>query len=185
MDNRFKNMKKTGCAERNYAVPLPRCGERKIHGNNYALRIAGCKLKAGFTIEAAVIVPLSMFIIIVFMYVAFYLHDCVIIKTVGPYYILENADSYNDSLSGIEKDIADMLDSRLIIAGDVSVALEEDDGLILKCSADFDLPLNFIRTLLGASSGSISTQTDISMLNARETLLEYKAFADITEGLSQ
>ena len=142
-----------------------------------------CRLKASFTIEAAVIVPISMFVIITFMYMAFYMHDCVIIKTVGPYYILENADSYNDSLSGIEEDIADMLEKRLIIAGDVSVVLEEDDGFILKCSAEFDLPLNFIRTLLGASSGSISTQTDISALNARELLLEYKAFADTADSL--
>lgn len=142
-----------------------------------------CRLKASFTIEAAVIVPISMFVIITFMYMAFYMHDCVIIKTVGPYYILENADSYNDSLSGIEEDIADMLEKRLIIAGDVSVVLEEDDGFILKCSAEFDLPLNFISTFLGASSGSISTQTDISALNARELLLEYKAFADTADSL--
>ena len=142
-----------------------------------------CRLKASFTIEAAVIVPISMFVIITFMYMAFYMHDCVIIKTVGPYYILENADSYNDSLSGIEEDIADMLEKRLIIAGDVSVVLEEDDGFILNCSAEFDLPLNFISTFLGASSGSISTQTDISALNARELLLEYKAFADTADSL--
>ena len=159
-----------------------RPGNRK---NNSEARIMDCRLKASFTIEAAVIVPLSMFIIITFMYIAFYMHDCVIMKTVGPYYILESADEYGSSLSGIEENTKEMLESRLIIAGDVSVNLEDDDGLWLECSAQFDLPFEFFRMLLKASSGSITTEIDISMLEGRDILLEYKALADTAESLTE
>lgn len=54
------------------------------------------KLKASFTIEAAIIVPLTMFIIMAFIYAAFYAHDQVIEKTNGENYILESSASYED-----------------------------------------------------------------------------------------
>ena len=52
------------------------------------------RLNASFTIEAAVIVPLTMFIIMAFLYAAFYAHDRVIEKTGGENYILESPASY-------------------------------------------------------------------------------------------
>lgn len=54
------------------------------------------KLKASFTIEAAIIVPITMFIIMAFIYAAFYAHDQVIEKTDGENYILESPASYED-----------------------------------------------------------------------------------------
>ena len=143
------------------------------------------ELKAGFTIEASVIVPLSMFVIVAFMYMTFYIHDSVIMASVGADYILENAQDYTGSTEEIAEDTKDMLECRLIIADDVSVSIEEDDGITLESSADFEFPMAFISTVLGFSQEEVSSSVNISMLDARSTLLKYKAIADGVETESE
>lgn len=136
-------------------------------------------LKASFTIEAAFIVPLSIFIVSAFLYMTFYLHDTAIAGSVCTGYILENAAQYQSSTAQIEADTADMLESRLIIAKDVSVNVSEDNGVNLEGSASFDMPFGFAESFLDIPD-EITVSVNISMLNGRKKLLEYKA---VSEGL--
>lgn len=143
------------------------------------------RLKASFTIEAAVIVPLTIFIIAAFMYMAFYIHDRAVMGSAGAAYILENAADYSDSLSTIEEDTREMLENRLIIAENISVSVTDDDGITLESSADINMPLAFLSSILGTSPDSVSTSVNISMLDGRAQVLKYKAAADGIDVLAQ
>lgn len=147
------------------------------------------KLKASFTIEAAVIVPLTMFIIVTFMYMTFYLHDLCVLGSAGISFIMDNAAGFAE---GQEKTLAseaeEYINERLIIADSVSVDMEEDDdGLFLSGGADFDVPFGFAGDLLGFSLSEMNTSVNISNLDARGTLLKYKAISDgidiVTDGI--
>ena len=143
------------------------------------------RLKASFTIEAAVIVPLTIFIIAAFMYMAFYIHDRAVMGSAGAAYIIENAADYSDSLSTIEEDTREMLENRLIIAENISVSVTDDDGITLESSADINMPLAFLSSILGTSPDSVSTSVNISMLDGRAQVLKYKAAADGIDVLAQ
>ena len=143
------------------------------------------RLKASFTIEAAVIVPLTIFIIAAFMYMAFYIHDRAVMGSAGAAYILENAADYSDSLSTIEEDTGEMLENRLIIAENISVSVTDEDGITLESSADINMPLPFLSSILGTSPDSVSTSVNISMLDGRAQVLKYKAAADGIDVLAQ
>lgn len=143
------------------------------------------RLKASFTIEAAVIVPLTIFIIAAFMYMAFYIHDRAVMGSAGAAYILENAADYSDSLSTIEEDTREMLENRLIIAENISVSVTDEDGITLESSADINMPLAFLSSILGTSPDSVSTSVNISMLDGRAQVLKYKAAADGIDVLAQ
>lgn len=136
------------------------------------------RLKGSFTIEAAVIVPLTMFIVVTFIYMAFYLHDRVVMSCTGADFILENAMDYKDSLTGIEEDTEQMLKSRLIIAEDIQVSVSENQGVVLKSSAKIGMPFSFITDIMGSSVSEAESTVNISVLDGRGTLLKYKAVAD-------
>ena len=142
------------------------------------------RLRGSFTVEAAVIVPLTMFIVVTFIYMAFYLHDRVIMSCIGAGYILENAADYSGSLADIQEDTEEMLKSRLIIADKISVSVSEDDGAALSSSAKIAMPFPFITDIMGSSAEDIESTVNISMLDGRKTLLKYKAIADGAELLT-
>lgn len=143
------------------------------------------KLKASFTIEAAVIVPLTMFIIVTFMYMTFYLHDLCVLGSAGKSFIMENAaDLTEGQEEALASEAEEYIDGRLIIAESVSVNVEEDEGLSLSGEADFDVPFGFAADLLGFSLSEINTSLNISNLDARGTLLKYKAVSDGIDILS-
>lgn len=143
------------------------------------------RLKASFTIEAAMIVPLSMFVMVTFIYMAFYIHDRAVMGSAGADYILENAADYTQSLAAIETDTEQMLESCLIAADDVSVNVSSGSAVSLESSALFSVPFGFVTKLAGGISECLSTSVNISMLDARGILLEYKAAADGAENISQ
>ena len=136
------------------------------------------RLRGSFTVEAAVIVPLTMFIVVTFIYMAFYLHDKVVMSCTGADYILENAADYSGSLTDIEENTEEMLESRLIIADSISVSVSEDDGVTLGSSAQVAMPFSFITDIMGYSVKEAESTVNISMLDGRRTLLKYKAIAD-------
>lgn len=136
------------------------------------------RLRGSFTVEAAVIVPLTMFIVVTFIYMAFYLHDKVVMSCTGADYILENAADYSGSLTDIEDNTEEMLESRLIIADSICVSVSEDDGVTLSSSAQVAMPFSFITDIMGSSVKEAESTVNISMLDGRRTLLKYKAIAD-------
>ena len=77
------------------------------------------KLKAAFTLEAAVVVPIAMIIIVSMLFIAFLIHDCVVMNTVSSYIIMENADKYPDQPETMTDEIMQILSRRIILAKNI------------------------------------------------------------------
>lgn len=125
------------------------------------------RLKASFTIEAAVIIPLSMMVMVWIFFLAFYLHDRVIINCSGTDIILENIKESVNS-----EDMETVVKDRMIIANDVSVRTEEDGNDSVSIEGTFRLP-DMI-----AGSGISGSNISMSALSPRSEILKYKAVAD-------
>lgn len=144
------------------------------------------KLKAGFTIEASVIVPLTMILVAAVMVVCFMLHDRVILSTVSIYEVMEHASRYKDDPDAAQSGIGDMLGKRLITAKNESADVEQQEGgLKVTAAAELEAPLGGIHKISGTPE-QIQCRINISNLNARERLVRYKTICDglslITEG---
>ena len=67
------------------------------------------KVKAAFTIEAAVIVPIVMVVITALLFFTIYVHDNVIMGTVGTFTIMEEAGKENVDAGDMRREVEDML----------------------------------------------------------------------------
>ena len=135
------------------------------------------KLKAAFTLEAAVVVPIAMVIIVSMLFIAFFIHDCVVMNTVSSYMIMENATRYSEQPEALSDEILQLLSRRMIIAKNISAEVTgEEDQLSVKGSSDFYMPIPMVQELTDISNATTSLR--ISNLNGRKTLLKYKAICD-------
>ncbi|MCQ2530368.1 MAG: hypothetical protein MJ086_03850 [Lachnospiraceae bacterium] len=135
------------------------------------------KLKAAFTLEAAVVVPIAMVIIVSMLFVAFFIHDCVVMNTVSSYMIMENATRYSEQPEALSDEILQLLSRRMIIAKNISAEVTgEEDQLSVKGSSDFYMPIPMVQELTDISNATTSLR--ISNLNGRKTLLKYKVLCD-------
>lgn len=137
------------------------------------------KLKAAFTIEAAVIVPIAMVIITALLFFTIYVHDNVIMGTVGTFTIMEEAGKENADVSDMRRDVEDMLSKRMIITKNISVdAQGNEDDFSICIQGDYIVPLRAVRKVLGEDMNQENSKINISNLNGRKTLLKYKAIKD-------
>lgn len=137
------------------------------------------KLKAGFTIEAAVIVPLALLLTASLMTVMFLLHDRVLFSTVSIYELMEHADSYQKDLTAAEEEVTQVLGKRLVTVRAPEVSGEETaDGMQIDSRGEAEIPMYFVRDLLGDGSGELRTRVNISNLNGRKALIRYKTIVD-------
>ena len=137
------------------------------------------RLRASFTIEASVIVSLTLVLTASVMVVLFFLHDRVLVNTVSTYEVMEHADRYKEEPGAVSEGISQMLEKRLIAAKGTAVTGEEiTGGFQVTAGAEVEIPLAVLRTLIGSDSEEIHTVINISNLNARETLVKYKTICD-------
>ena len=135
--------------------------------------------KGSFTLEAAVIIPLTMALIAALLIFALAVHDGVIMNTVTVATIMENAGKFTDDPENIREDVLKMLQTRLVVAKNISV---EVDGTEDQCTAvsqgSFQIASGFIRYFTGEDLSQLNTRVCISNLNGRKTLLKYKTICD-------
>ena len=137
------------------------------------------KVKAAFTIEAAVIVPIVMVIITALLFFTIYVHDNVIMGTVGTFTIMEEAGKENVDAGDMRREVEDMLSKRMIITKNISVdAQGKEDDFSICISGDYIVPLRVVRKVLGENLNQEKSKINISNLNGRKTLLKYKAIKD-------
>ncbi len=137
------------------------------------------KLKASFTIEAAIIVPLVMVIIVGMIFVAFLAHDMVMMDALNAYVLVENADKYSDNEDLIKEDLQNRLSDGLIITKNIDVETKKRfDGIVVKSCGNFSLPFSTLSELFGTKTINESSQITISNLDGRGALLKNKAIAD-------
>ncbi|MCQ2512447.1 MAG: hypothetical protein MJ092_03570 [Lachnospiraceae bacterium] len=135
------------------------------------------KLKAAFTLEAAVVVPIVMVIIVSMLFIAFFVHDCVVMNTVSSYIVMENATRYSEQPEALSDEILQMLSKRMIIAKNIAAEVTGDEEqLSVKGSSDYFMPIPMVQELTDISNAS--TSIHISNLKGRKTLLKYKAICD-------
>lgn len=137
------------------------------------------KVKAAFTIEAAVIVPIVMVVITALLFFTIYVHDNVIMGTVGTFTIMEEAGKENVDAGDMRREVEDMLSKRMIITKNISVdAQGNEDDFSICISGDYIVPLRVVRKVLGENLNQEKSKINISNLNGRKTLLKYKAIKD-------
>lgn len=137
------------------------------------------KVKAAFTIEAAVIVPIAMVVITALLFFTIYVHDNVIMGTVGTFTIMEEAGKENVDAGDMRREVEDVLSKRMIITKNISVdAQGNEDDFSICISGDYIVPLRVVRKVLGENLNQEKSKINISNLNGRKTLLKYKAIKD-------
>ena len=141
-------------------------------------------LQGSFTLEAAVIVPLAMVMMVGVIFLAFWVHDAASMTAVNDYAVLSCASQTDLQPGGVSQKTVDLLSSRLIAAKDISSSLQGSDaeGKAVS-SANITLPLAMLRTLLGEESQHLYEEVEISNLNGRKKLLLYKSICDGAEHL--
>lgn len=136
-----------------------------------------------FTLEAAVIVPLVMVIMVAAVFLTFYVHDIVTMTAVSDYALLENAGNIRKNEQEITTGMTQLLSDRMIAATDISSSVSgSDNKAYATASAHINLPTAMLKTMLGEETENLNKEIDISNLSGRKTLLLYKA---IIEGASE
>lgn len=136
-----------------------------------------------FTLEAAVIVPLVMVIMVAAVFLTFYVHDIVTMTAVSDYALLENAGNIKKNEQEITTGMTQLLSDRMIAATDISSSVSgSDNKAYATASAHINLPTAMLKNMLGEETENLNKEIDISNLSGRKTLLLYKA---IIEGASE
>ncbi len=128
--------------------------------------------------EAAVIVPLTMIIIVTMLYVGFFVHDKVVMEAIATAKSLEQG---TDSGTGR---IAAAINDRTIRAKDVAVSQTQNSSDIsLRVEGRYDWRFAMIKDFLGDASGEIGSEIHISNLDGRAILLNYRLLKDAGSAL--
>ena len=144
----------------------------------------GIHLKASATIEASVIVPLTILIIAAVMTVVLVLHDRVIFPAVSLSGVMEQAGKEAD-IEELQSSVSELLGTRLLTARDATVAAEaEEDGISVSSGGDIRIPLSAVRALVGEGNNRIDSSVRISNLDGRKALIKYKTICDGLSALS-
>lgn len=142
------------------------------------------KYKGSFTLEAAVVVPITMALIAGLLIFTLSVHDGVIMNTVSTAIIMENASRFSKEPENIQGKIMEMLSKRLIVTRNIAVDVTGgEDDCTATCSWSFQIASGFIRKLTGTKITDLHSQINISYLNGRKTLLKYQAICDNVTGL--
>ena len=142
------------------------------------------KYKGSFTLEAAVVVPITMALIAGLVIFTLSVHDGVILNTVSTAIIMENASRFSKEPENIQGKIMGMLSKRLIVTRNIAVEVTGgEDDCTATCSGSFQIASGFIRNMTGTEITDLQSLINISYLNVRKTLLKYKAVCDSASGL--
>lgn len=147
------------------------------------LSITKLDFAGSFTIEAAVVVPLVMLLMVAVIFLTFYVHDKVTMTAVSDYALLENAGNIRKNETAISTGMTSLLADRMIVATDITSSVSgSDNKAYATASAHINIPIAMMKTVLGEETENLNEKIDISNLAGRKTLLLYKA---IIEGASE
>ena len=137
-----------------------------------------------FTIEAAVVILMTMLLLVTVIFTAFYVHNAATITAIADAALLENAASLEENRDSFCKDLEGVLRQRLIGESQVQASIGGgEDKRSAEVSAVFRIPLAMIDDLTQERMGNLSFHSDVSHLDGRKKLLLYKAICDGAENL--
>lgn len=133
-------------------------------------------LKGVMTLEAAVIIPISLMIILAALYYAFFSHDNMKVKTEEMKILNRNAGSYKENRKSPPENIDGEISSHLLMARGLSTDISlKKDRMSIRGNADIELPLALLRQISGGDAEHIDRYSEISGLDARGEVLKYYA----------
>ena len=136
-------------------------------------------LKAGFTIEASVIVPVAMVLMAAVMMVSFALHDRVIMQTAAVFEIMDHAKGFEEEPEEAAAKTEELLAKRLIAAKGTQVLVEkEKEDTKVSVNGSISFPGGFLWSVTGTSFEQPGTRIRISNLDGRKALIGYKTICD-------
>lgn len=136
-------------------------------------------LKAGFTIEASVIVPVAMVLTAAVMLISFALHDRVVMHTAAVFEIMDHAKGFEEEPEEAAAKTEELLAKRLIAAKGTQVLVEEEkDNTKVSVNGSISFPGGFLWRVAGSSFERPEARVRISNLDGRKALIGYKTICD-------
>jgi CRISPR/Cas system CSM-associated protein Csm3 (group 7 of RAMP superfamily) len=129
------------------------------------------KLKASFTIEAALLMPLIIGTIVVLLYMSFFLHDNAVITEgtilLANRYTNERKLTNTQIKQKIINEKQQSIESKVLAAKNIATAVEVNDKKIsITCNATFEFPsMYLIRQIFNQRTLSITTTKTINRAN--------------------
>lgn len=141
------------------------------------------RAKGSFTLEAAVISAITMFIIAAAILMAFNMHDRVIMLSDPAGAVLKNVPEKDEKdVTKIKSAAEGSIMSDQIRSSGISVDASFKDGAyLIRTSAGFDWVMAPVREYVSEDAGSIYTEVKVSNLNGRKKLLLYKQIKELTD----
>ncbi len=143
------------------------------------------ELQAGFTIEAAVIVPIILILTFCVTFAAFFLHDSTVIKAVNTDVSVKNKGEKNADESEMSAEIQQKIEESLLMIDVEHAELSQDEGskeFNAMISASAAKPKSMAEKILPVYFDGIEYELKTANTNARQTLNGYKAFCDGLSG---
>lgn len=129
------------------------------------------------TIEACVVVPIAMVVLVSIIYLAYFVHDKAVMTAVNDFALMENAG--NADAGNASQMISSALSQNLYSVSSVSASSGGGTGnMNADSGADFYMPLVMIRNIMGQNTEMIRSKVRISFLASRKKLLLYKSICD-------
>lgn len=135
-------------------------------------------LCGSFTMEAAVVTPMTMLILMAVIFLSFFVYDQVTLDAAAEYAVLERAEQ---SLMGRgdASGAAERLTHVLMAAGETSVSVSGDaDHCSGEVTAVFHVPLLMVDQLTSGALRTIEVHMERHAFDGRKKLLLYKSICD-------
>ncbi|MGN0382889.1 MAG: TadE family protein [Eubacterium sp.] len=129
------------------------------------------------TLEAAIVVPIIMSIIVAVIYMSFYLYDRVIMEAIAYKILSEAVQDKNMSEKKVEESALENIYEKTILAKNIGAeCIKDEEKLILTYSAECKIPLYYMKKLLNINRIHVNASY-IYPIN-RTTLYKYRVLKD-------
>ena len=146
-------------------------------------KVTAPKLKGSMTIEAAVVVPVTMAIILAIVFMGFYVNNKAAMAAVDYYSALEYAGEVDRSIvssGSMDPDLADCLYAAYGVSAGVS---GEADKYTAWSDASFFMPSVLVSRMFDKAMEQMHEDVEVSFMNGRKKLLYYKSQCEELPGL--
>lgn len=136
-------------------------------------------LDGSYTIEAALIVPIVIFIIISIIYYSFYLHDSLVMKSCGYGFVLDYENYSGLGEEELSEKARNLLDERTILAQNISADVDlKNNGMEIYYSGSFSFPFIGLREILENNISDINRSTKVKSISKSDFIRGSKVAKD-------
>ncbi|MCF0142180.1 MAG: pilus assembly protein [Parasporobacterium sp.] len=136
-------------------------------------------VQASFTIEAAVIVPLSLIIVMTVILLCFFIHDRVMLTAGMAEAVFTEASAEEPDLDNMIESAGSLITTKQIMASGTETNGSESLGsYTLEAESAFDWRFSLVRELFDNALGGMDAEVKISNLDGRDILLRYRLIRD-------